>query len=65
VPATSVGWYMPDDMFDELAGKVPGPVSHVTLWVVEPLAHENVTFPAGTVSGAGEKEKLATVIVVE
>jgi hypothetical protein len=54
VPATSVAWYVPDDLSPELAGIVPGAVSHATLCV--PEAHENVTVPAGMVSGVGEKE---------
>jgi hypothetical protein len=39
-----------------------GPESQVTLWV--PDDHENVTAPAETVSGVGEKKLLLTVIVV-
>jgi hypothetical protein len=42
-----------------------GPDCHVTLWVIAPAAQWNVIVPAGMVSGVGEKELLATVIVVE
>jgi hypothetical protein len=33
--------------------------------VTAPFAQENVTIPAGMVSGVGENELLATVIVVK
>jgi uncharacterized membrane protein YgcG len=40
-------------------------LSHVTLCVLDPAAHENVMVPALIVSGVGEKKLLSTVIVVE
>src|ERR1043166_9275066 len=48
----------------ELAGNVPGPVSHVTLWEFDALTQLNVTWPAGTVSGVGLKALLLTVSAV-
>src|ERR1044072_3268190 len=48
----------------ELAGNVPGPVSHVTLCEFDALTQLNVTCPAGTVSGVGFKELLLTVSAV-
>jgi len=52
-------------MSPEFVGNVPGPVSQVTLCVTASAAQSNVIFPAGMVSGVGENELLATVIVVE
>jgi hypothetical protein len=49
----------------EFAGSVAGPVCQVTLCVTAPAAQWKVIVPAAMLSGVGEKEKSATVIVVE
>src|SRR6266536_2779606 len=48
------------------AGRVPGPLSQVTVWFTEPAAQLKVTFPTDTVSGVGRNvSPLPTVIVVK
>src|SRR6266481_4727659 len=52
-------------MLTEALGSVAGPVCHVTLCVDAAAAQWKVIVPAAMLSGVGEKEKFATVIVVE
>src|SRR5258707_6484366 len=44
-------------------GSVPGPLSQMTEWPCDAVDQLNVTVPAATVSGVGEKKSLLTPIV--
>jgi hypothetical protein len=55
-----VGLYVPDDMTEVFVGSVPGPLSQMTEWPFEGVDHVNVTVPAETVSGVGEKRLFLT-----
>jgi hypothetical protein len=62
VPATRVGLYVPDVITAVFAGSVPGVAeSQITEWPFDGVAQVNVTVPAATVSGVGEKKLLLTV----